>query len=39
MVVVSVFFSADPVFKPKYDAAVNIKSLKETEGVSERITI
>ena len=31
MAVVSSSFSADPVFNPKYDATVDIRSLKETE--------
>ena len=35
----SASLSADPVFKPKYDATVDIRSLKKTEGVSERLMI
>ena len=29
----------DPVFNPKYDATVDIRSLKETEEVSEGLMI
>ena len=31
--------STDLVFNPKYDAKVDIKLLKETEGVSTRVMI
>ena len=37
MEMASVFLSADPVFKLKYDAIVDITSLKETEVVSNRV--
>ena len=37
MEMASAFLSADPVFKLKYDAIVDITSLKETEGVSKRV--
>ena len=37
MEMASVFLSADLVFKLKYDAIVDIISLKETEGVSKRV--
>ena len=39
MAAVFASLSADPVFNPKYDDIVDIRSLKETEGVSERVMI
>ena len=35
----STYISADSVFKLTYDSTVDIRSLKETEGVSERVMI
>ena len=37
MAVVSTSLIAGPVFNPNYDAIVDIRSLKETEGVSKRV--
>ena len=39
MVVVSASLSADPIFNPKDDASFDLRSLKKTDGVSERVMI
>ena len=39
MAVASTPLSEDPVFKPKYNATVDIRSLKEMEVVSESVMI
>ena len=39
MPAVSASLSADPVFNPRNDATVDIRSLKETEEVSERFML
>lgn len=39
MAVTFASLSEDLVFNPKYDATVDIQSLKDTEGVSESVII